>query len=87
MLFALIASVVAQNNGIQDARDALAQLVYVFSILPKKPTDNLSSAQLSSKVSLITDEVAENKKRQEGGSSASDAPDAMSQLVYVLSSL
>ncbi|KFZ14548.1 hypothetical protein V502_06027 [Pseudogymnoascus sp. VKM F-4520 (FW-2644)] len=70
MLFTPIASVVAQNNGIQEARDALAQLV----------------AQLSSKVSLITDEVAKNKKRQEEGSSASDAPDAMSQLVAALSS-
>lgn len=87
LLFTLVASVVAQNNGIQEARDALAQLVYVFSVLPKKPTDNLSSAQLSSKVSLITDEVAKNKKRQEEGSSATDAPDAMSQLVYILSAL
>ncbi|OBT61214.1 hypothetical protein VE03_08697 [Pseudogymnoascus sp. 23342-1-I1] len=70
MLFALIASVVAQNQGIQEARDAMAQLI----------------AKLSSKVSLITEEVAKNKKRQGESSSASDAPDAMSQLVAALSS-
>lgn len=85
LLFTFIACVVAQNDGIQEARDAMAQLVYVFSVLSKKPTDNPSSAKLSSKVSLIADEVAKNKKRQEEGSSASDAPDAMSQLVYVVS--
>ncbi|KAL5348917.1 hypothetical protein ACLOAV_006342 [Pseudogymnoascus australis] len=70
LLFTFIACVVAQNDGIQEARDAMAQLV----------------AKLSSKVSLIADEVAKNKKRQEEGSSASDAPDAMSQLVAALSS-
>lgn len=84
LLFILIASVVAQNDRIQEARDAMAQLVYAYyPTLPKRLADNHPSAQLSSKVSLITDEVAKNKKRQEE-SSASDAPDAMSQLVYVL---
>ncbi|KFY44969.1 hypothetical protein V494_01222 [Pseudogymnoascus sp. VKM F-4513 (FW-928)] len=78
MLFTVIACVAAQDDGIRNARDSLAQLI----------------AELSSKVSLITDKVAENKKRQEDGSSASgsdsasasDAPNAMSQLVAALSS-
>ncbi|KFY09082.1 hypothetical protein V492_05641 [Pseudogymnoascus sp. VKM F-4246] len=72
MLFTLIACVAAQDDGIRNTRDSLAQLI----------------AELSSKVSLITDKVAENKKRQEDGSSASasDAPNAMSQLVAALSS-
>lgn len=84
LLLTFIACVVAQDDGIQEARSAMAQLVYVFSALSKKPINNPSSAKLSSKVYLITDEVAKNKRRQEEGSSASDAPDAMSQLVYVL---
>lgn len=86
LLFTLIAAVVAQNEAIHEARDAMAQLVYVLSPLAKKSTDNHLSAKLSSKVSLITDEIAKNKKRQDEGS-ASDAPDAMSQLVYVLYAL
>jgi uncharacterized protein (UPF0333 family) len=86
LLLTLIASVVAQHEAIHEARDAMAQLVYVLSPLAKKPTDNHRSAKLSSKVSVITDEIAKNKKRQ-GESSASDAPNAMSQLVYVIYAL